>query len=162
MYKLLAFLRRKEGTSREQFMEYYENVHSKMGWKYLPPWGTKYERRYITPIRHPMKTNQPPHPEFDCVVEEWFESEAAFHEFEKSVSDPALVKEIVDDEAAFIDRDKSFTFVVEDHLGWGPPEPVAPGTYTHRLMSFVRRKPGMTKEQFKDYYESTHSMFGEK
>jgi len=56
---VLAFLTRKKGTTKEQFMDYYENVHSKMGWKYLPPNGTRYERRYITPVRHPMKTDQP-------------------------------------------------------------------------------------------------------
>jgi uncharacterized protein (TIGR02118 family) len=123
MHKLIAFVRRKPGTTKQQFKDYYENYHSKLGEKFLPPLCKKYLRRYIEAVRHPMKTDQPPHPEFDCLVEFWFDSEADCRAFEASVSDPETMKYIVADEEKFVDRPNTFRFIVEDHLGWGPPEP---------------------------------------
>lgn len=126
MHKLISFVRRKPGISKQEFKDYYENHHSKLGEEFLPPYCVKYLRRYIEPIRHPMKTDQPPHPEFDCLVEFWFESEADCRAFEASVSDPEKTKHIVADEENFVDRANSFRFLVEDHLGWGPAEPGKP------------------------------------
>jgi hypothetical protein len=126
MHKLISFVRRKAGTSHAEFKDYYERYHSKLGIEFLPPLCKKYLRRYITPIRHPMKTDQPPHPEFDCLVEFWFEDEAACRQFEASVSDPARTRYIIEDEEKFVDRANTFRFVVEDHLEWGPPEQEVP------------------------------------
>lgn len=123
MYKLMSFVKRKPGITKQQFKDYYENVHSKLGEKYLPPRCIKYLRRYIEPVRHPMKSEQPPHPDFDCVVEFWFESEEDCKAFEASVMDSETFDLIVKDEEQFVDRPNTFRFVVEDHLGWGPPEP---------------------------------------
>jgi hypothetical protein len=123
MYKLMTLVRRKPGTTHEQFKDYYENIHSRMGDKYLPPYCKKYMRHYITPARHQMHLDQPAHPQFDCAVELWFDSEEDCRKFEASVTDPAIVKEIVVDEEAFIDRANSFRFIMEDSLSWGPPDP---------------------------------------
>ena len=126
MYKLMTLLRRKQGTTHEQFKAYYENVHSKMGDKYLPPYCKKYLRHYLTPIAPQMKAGQPPHPDFDAVVELWFDTEADCKAFEASVSAPELVKEIIADEDMFVDRSLIFRYRVEDHLSWGPPDPGKP------------------------------------
>ena len=126
MYKLISFVRRKPGITKQEFRNYYEEHHSKLGAMFLPPYCIKYLRRYIEPIRHSMKSNQPPHPEFDCLVELWFESETACRDFEATVSDPEKTKFIIEDEEKFVDRENTFRFVLDDHLGWGPPEPGAP------------------------------------
>jgi hypothetical protein len=123
MYKLMVFVRRRAGMTHEEFKVYYDNIHSKMGDEYLPPYCKKYLRHYITPAPHQMKLDRPPHPEFDCVVELWFDSEADCHKFESSVTDPELVKAIVADEEAFMDRRYTFRYVMEDSLSWGPPDP---------------------------------------
>jgi hypothetical protein len=56
----------------------------------------------------------------------WFESEAACRDFEATVSDPEKTKFIIEDEEKFVDRENTFRFVLDDHLGWGPPDPGAP------------------------------------
>ena len=115
MYKLLALVKRKSGITKEQFKEYYENHHAKLGEKYLPPYCRKYLRRYLHWVPHPMKPSQKPGPDFDCLVEFWFDTEADCKAFEASVSSPELVKLIIEDEERFVDRSNSFRYIVEEH-----------------------------------------------
>jgi len=80
--------------------------------------------RYITPFRRETKPNQPPHPDFDCVVEFWYDSEADFRTFSESVNNnPELFKDIVADEENFVDRANTFRWLLDDHPSWGPKEP---------------------------------------
>jgi EthD domain len=120
MYKLVTLVKRKAGTSKEQFKDYYETHHSKLGEKYLPPYCKKYLRRYLQPVAHPMKAGQLAGPDFDCLVELWFDTAADCKAFEASVSAPELVKMIVEDEEQFLDRTQTFRYLVDDHLSFGP------------------------------------------
>jgi hypothetical protein len=120
MYKLIALVKRKPGITKQQFKDYFENQHSKLGEKYLPPYCKKYLRRYMEWIPSPMKPGQTAGPDFDCLVEFWFDTEADSKAFEASVSTPELLKFIVEDEERFLDRSNTFRYVLEDHLSFGP------------------------------------------
>ena len=37
MFKAMVFLKRKDGLSRDQFIDYYENAHHQQFHKYFPP-----------------------------------------------------------------------------------------------------------------------------
>ena len=50
MFKTVCLLKRRPGMSLEEFKDYYENYHSKIGEKVLPD-GVHYVRRYVQ--QHP-------------------------------------------------------------------------------------------------------------
>jgi hypothetical protein len=119
MIKIVALIKRKPGMSFEAFRDYYETTHSKLGEKYLPPYCTKYLRRYLEPAGH--HTGGPaPEAEHDCLVEMWFPDEAQLKAFRASVSAPDIVRLIGADEDRFIDHSRTRRYVVDEHLSWGP------------------------------------------
>jgi hypothetical protein len=117
---LICLVKRKPGLTHEQFKDYYETTHSKLGEKYLPPYCVKYIRRYMDPIPSPMNANKAPPPDFDCLVELWFPDEAQYRAFEASVAGSADVALIVEDEERFVDRANTHRFLVEEHVSWEP------------------------------------------
>jgi len=58
MIKQIVFLRKRDDLSMDQFMDYYENQHSrlsqKMGAKPALPNAQRYVRRYVTPQPNPL------------------------------------------------------------------------------------------------------------
>jgi EthD domain len=121
MYKIVSLVKRKAGTTHQQFKDYYETTHCKFGDKYLPPYCTKYLRRYVDPLGHPI-TGTPAGSDFDCITEMWFASEADYKAFTASVAKPEIAKEVVADEEKFVDRAGTRRYLVEEEqLAWGPP-----------------------------------------
>lgn len=122
MYKLISLTTRKEGLTHKEFRDYYEDHHTKLGEKFLLPYCVKYARHYLQPIVSATKKDQPPGPPYDCLVEFWFEDEAGYRAFEESVSGSADVALIVADELNFVDRAKSYRYLIrEEHISWEPP-----------------------------------------
>jgi len=66
MVKSVTLIKRKPGTSREEFMRYYEEVHAPLGLKHFPTFR-RYVRNYVIP------TPGAPEPDFDCITEIWFD-----------------------------------------------------------------------------------------
>lgn len=122
MYKLISLVKRKPGLTKQQFKEYYENHHTKLGEKFLPPYCVKYSRRYLDPIVSPMKPDNEPGPDFDCQVDLWFIDEANYRAFEASVASapPEEIANIVADEENFCDRAQTVRYVVDEHISWEP------------------------------------------
>src|SRR6516225_10021351 len=57
MLKQLCFFRKRPDMSMEEFMDYYENHHSKLGQKIGKPSipnAVRYVRRYLTPVKNPV------------------------------------------------------------------------------------------------------------
>jgi hypothetical protein len=120
MYKIVAMLKRKPELTHEQFKDYYETTHAKIGVPYLKPHCVKYIRRYLQAAASPMKPGPVKDAEYDCISELWFADEAAYKAFEASVADPEIVALLVADEQKFLDRANSRRFLVDEHLSWGP------------------------------------------
>lgn len=125
MYKLISLTTRKEGLTHEEFRDYYENHHVKLGYEFLQPHCVKYARHYLNPVIAATKKDHPPGPAYDCMVEFWFENEAGYRAFEAKVSNAKDTAYIVEDELKFVDRAKSYRYlIVDEQISWEPPHAI--------------------------------------
>lgn len=120
MIKIISLVKRKAGMSFQEFKNYYEDTHSKLGERFLPPYCVKYLRRYVVESVHHHTGGETPEVDHDCIVEMWFPDEEALAAFRASVADPELVKLIRQDEDRFVDHSKTRRYRVEEHLSFGP------------------------------------------
>jgi hypothetical protein len=96
MYKLLFMMKRKPGMSFEDFISYYENVHSR-----LVDIGAPKAKPYSASIFRPLNDAQG---RFDVVVEIWF-ADKADRDSSPALQDPAGMRRIVEDEANLFARE---------------------------------------------------------
>jgi hypothetical protein len=113
MFKVISLLKRKVGMPIEEFIAYYETMHSKLGGKYLQSDATKYIRRYFRAMPHPL-TKEVVEPEYDGMMELWFEDREHWEAALARFAAPDVAEIIVQDEKQFLDRDRIRMFVVED------------------------------------------------
>ncbi|MBE0556075.1 MAG: EthD domain-containing protein [Proteobacteria bacterium] len=130
MVKLVTLLKRRPGLSMEEFVDYYETKHSKIGEKYLSPHAVRYVRRYFRPLPETIipaacQTEQP----YDLVMEIWFADQAALRAAFADLGTAAAQAEIVEDEGKLFDRSRIHFFLVEEHESplRGGPEPCGGG-----------------------------------
>lgn len=108
LFKILIFLKRRPGMSRDEFLAYYEGVHSKLCEKYASG-ASRYVRRYVTPV-----DTQAQELDFDVITELWFEDRATFDMVVKFAAKGVIPAEVLEDETRLFDRSKSrFTTVIE-------------------------------------------------
>ncbi len=115
MIKNIALLKRKDGLTRDQFIDYYENKHAPLILK-LMPGIQKYVRnflsddgnRYIFPKAGPI--------DFDVVTEIWLKDRAAYDRFAAEAAKPEVMAAISADEANFLDSSYTRMFVVEERV----------------------------------------------
>lgn len=110
MFKAVIFIKRKPGMSFEDFVDYYENSHTKMA-KRVPNLR-HYSRRFLKPFAsglHPGAVELP----YDVVTELGFDDEAEFHKGIAYLNEPETAALIADDEENVFDR-KSIIFATVD------------------------------------------------
>ncbi|MBS0580704.1 MAG: EthD domain-containing protein [Proteobacteria bacterium] len=113
MYKAIALLKAKPGLSRERFVAYYERHHVPLILRFMPQ-IKDYRRNYVQAHGAYLAAGVA-ELDFDAVTELWYASEADYRAAMAVLNDPAILKAIADDEAQFLDRDKTRMFVVEEH-----------------------------------------------
>jgi uncharacterized protein (TIGR02118 family) len=117
MFKVIAFLVKKDGTSVEEFSNYYENHHVPLVLS-LARAPLVYKRRYLT--RGNELTQSGNVVDFDAITEVCFEDEASFH---KNWLTPLVLdqtgKAIAEDEERFIDRAKTRAYIVNEYATSG-------------------------------------------
>ena len=106
MYKLLFILKRRPGMSHEEFVDYYQNIHSKFVSKACPD-AKRYFRKYLKPLAansSPYDKAAPPSSEqaYDAVMELWFDSKEQF-EASPGMNDPELLRVVMEDERKLFD-----------------------------------------------------------
>jgi hypothetical protein len=104
MFKLVAFLIRKPGISREDFKQRYETLLVPHMQKNFPI--VKYTRNYIDPevaIVVPGATLPP----YDCVSEIYFKDKAGFETMMGKMSDPKVFADVDSIEKQFLDTSKT-------------------------------------------------------
>ena len=111
--KIAAFMKRLPNVTHEQFRDHYEKVHRLIGEKYLSKYTIRYTRKYLTPFPDPVTGNEPPRA-FDAVTEIWYADKAAYDAANAQFSDPAVMKEIMDDVRNFLDLANSPHFFVTE------------------------------------------------
>jgi uncharacterized protein (TIGR02118 family) len=118
MIKLVFCLRRKPGTTREEFQRYWREQHATLVAERAEVLGI---RRYVQvhtadldALHEALRARNGGSPEpYDGVAELWFDSTDAFES-----GDPARIEavtELLDDERKFIDLPNSPMWLAEEH-----------------------------------------------
>lgn len=113
MIKKMCLMRRRPGMSREDFVRYYEDIHSALVAATFRPLLVEYRRNYPVPST-PATTGAAVHSfGYDVVVELWFADSEAMRAAARIASEPAVAARIAEDEAGLFDRPSMVTFVVD-------------------------------------------------
>ena len=111
MIKSVTLIKRKPGLSREEFIQYYEEVHAPVAVKYFPTFK-KYVRNYVIPSPDAKG------PDFDCITEIWFEDVRAAMAVTEALGnyDTEIGRIFLQDEEKFMDRKSKISFLVEERV----------------------------------------------
>jgi uncharacterized protein (TIGR02118 family) len=101
-YKILLLMKRRPGTSMEEFRDYYENNHAPLAEPYTTAL-TRYVRRYIVPQTHP-ETGPVDELPYDVITEMWFDDEELFKGTLQYITTTIMPDEIIEDEKKLFDR----------------------------------------------------------
>jgi hypothetical protein len=133
MAKLIFFLKRKPGITREKFRDHYENSHVRLAQKYIGHLLVSYHRNYPTfacldPSNIPPGTEPEPYDiGYDAITEMRVKDMAAVEEITRIFNDPVIQPILREDEKRFLDQ-KSSVMIMCDETNTGvdlPVEPVA-------------------------------------
>jgi hypothetical protein len=102
MFKQVCFFRKRPDMSMEEFIDYYENQHSRLSERLNRspsiPNAVRYVRRYLTPERNPV-TGEVLDPGYHCIMEIWWNSREDFENSQRVIADPNRLPSILEDEA---------------------------------------------------------------
>ena len=92
MFKQVCFFRKRPDMTMDEFIDYYENQHSRlsarMGRSPSIPNAVRYVRRYLTPEMNPV-TGEVIDPGYHCIMEIWWNSREDFENSQRIIADPA-------------------------------------------------------------------------
>jgi hypothetical protein len=111
MFKVLAFLAKREGIETRAFIDYYENKHVPLICS-LAPTPIVYKRRYVIE----KLTNEGGAIDFDVVTELGFPDRAAYLAWMAKLSAPGAGERVSTDEAKFLDRSRTRAHVIEEYV----------------------------------------------
>jgi uncharacterized protein (TIGR02118 family) len=112
MFKCIALLRKKDGLSREAFVDYYETSHVPLIRRLLPG-IVDYRRNFIEPEGAFHYPNAAPI-DFDVVTELWFADRASYDVFIARAAEPDIARQIAEDEENLFDRTTMRMMIVEE------------------------------------------------
>ncbi|MDG2004062.1 MAG: EthD domain-containing protein [Novosphingobium sp.] len=169
MFKQVCLLTRRPGMSMEEFIDYYENQHAPLLASMMPQ-ARRYVRRFVQP-EGGMAFGDLPQATFDCLMELWWESRESFEASMATLGEGDNFQRIFDDEEKIFASHANPGFSVEEvesqMRGYdASPAYDAPRQCNGRegvlkLVFLLKRKPGMTTEEFRDYYETKHRKLAE-
>lgn len=119
MIKIIYFLKRKNGTTPEQFRAHYESSHVVLAKRYIGHLLLDYVRNYPTfALLNPSNVPEGTAPEpydigYDCITEMFVKDQAAVDEMGRIFNDPQINPILVEDELKFLERDKTVMIMVE-------------------------------------------------
>jgi hypothetical protein len=108
VFKLLAFLTKREGLSFEDFVDHYENRHIPLILSVAPA-PALYRRRYLTREKPLGQREQTV--DFDAITELWFTDRDTYRAWMAAISaDPR----VAEDEARFLERSLTRAYNVDE------------------------------------------------
>jgi EthD domain len=110
MYKLMAFIARKEGTTKEAFRDYYEEFHTLLIAEIAPPMKA-YRRNYVNLSAPFMRCED--QIDFDVVTEMEFDDQDECQRWFDAFRDPDSFALVAADEQKFIDVERLRVCVVD-------------------------------------------------
>jgi uncharacterized protein (TIGR02118 family) len=117
--KIVFCLRRKDGISREEFQRYWLEKHAPLVKSHAAAIGM---RRYVqshtleTPLNAAVADSRGAPEPYDGVMEGWWDSEEALVTTLSSPAAQAAGRELLEDEARFIDLARSPIFFTREHV----------------------------------------------
>jgi hypothetical protein len=111
MFKIMAFLAKRDGLDTQAFIDYYENHHLPLISR-LAPVPVVYKRNYLLPD-DPAGSGTV---DFDVVTELVFADRAAYLAWGVAVGTGEAGAQVVADELRFLDRSRTRSYVVEEYL----------------------------------------------
>ena len=102
--KRILLIKRKPGTTHQQFRDYYETNHSQLALRLLGDLLLDYRRSYVQPADPSSAGTARPVIEHDVVTELWFSDRAQMAAFYARVRQPEIGARIAADEETFMDR----------------------------------------------------------
>jgi EthD domain len=109
VFKVFAYLTKREGTTTDALIDYYENHHVPLVLS-LAPVPRVYKRNYV--VGGDAANLESPAIEFDVVTEMVWDDRAGFENWITRLGVPA----IAEDEARFLDRAKTRAYVIDEHV----------------------------------------------
>jgi hypothetical protein len=125
MFKQVVFFKKRPDMSMEDFIDYYETMHSKLAQRLgLPtslPNAQRYVRRYLTIEPNPL-TGELLDPGYQCIMEIWWNSREDYEAAMKGLSaDPEILKlRLEDEQMLFASNSNPVCSVVEYDSPVGP------------------------------------------
>lgn len=121
MFKMIITFKRKAGISREEFMDYYDNRHIPLARKIMPPIDV-HRRNYII-NDHPFfavvgdnRGTDGVEPPFDVISEVIYATQADAEASMRALFEsPETSRQIMEDEAHFVEPGSISFYVVETH-----------------------------------------------
>ena len=170
MFKQLCLLTRKPGMAMEDFIDRYENGHAKL-LAPMMPLARRYQRRYVTPEMNAVSQTVP-EVGFDCLTEIWWDSRGDFEAGMAALREDERYRQIREDEKNLVAGPTSPVFSVEEiesKMRGFEDKPALGGVRecdgsddVFKLVFLLKRNPGMTVDEYRDYYARRHSKLGEK
>ena len=102
MFKQVVFFKKRDDMSMDEFIDYYENMHSRLaerlGLKPSLPNAQRYVRRYLSIEPNPL-TGELLDPGYQCIMEIWWNSRDDYEVAMKGLSaDPKILELRLEDE----------------------------------------------------------------
>lgn len=124
MFKQVIFFKKRQDMTMQQFIDYYENMHSKLAQRLgAPPSlpkAQRYVRRYITPEFNPVSGGVYD-PGYHCVMEIWWDSREDCDAAMEGLRTSKFAKERLEDELQlFASNNNPVCSVVEYDSPMGP------------------------------------------
>src|SRR5262245_5337198 len=102
MIKILIFIKKKDGLSREQFIDYYENRHVPLTRSRVGQFLVGYIRNYIDPDAPLSASTGSDRLDVDVITELLVENEETMQQMFAVAGEPAIADEIATDEEKFV------------------------------------------------------------
>ncbi len=159
MFKVIALLKRRPDLSLSAFIDHYELRHAPLGVRYLTA-ADRYARHYLNPAPYPLD-GRTAEPAYDVLTELCFADRQRYDEGMAQLGAPEAASVIGADEERFLNRAQSRLMFVEEHRSDFGARIADPGRDI-RLCALLKRKPGMTMDDFIYHYETRHALLGER
>ena len=163
MIKMLFLLTAKPGMPREDFIARYESDHVAVSMATVPFYH-EYRRNFLLPDSMVAVSHVGPEaqrPQFDVITQLWFENQAAVDAMQQEMSETDAGELIAEDERHQFDRTRMLMVVAEEYITPAErlmPPPEGPGMKPAvKMICTMRRRPGMSREEFISYYETGHA-----
>ena len=116
MFKVFAFLTKREGLGMQEFIDYYERKHIPLILN-LAPTPLIYKLRYL--VRDQELTKSGNLVDYDVMTEWGFADQEEFASWMGKLLAPGVAEQIAEDEARFLDRSRTKAYVVQEYATAG-------------------------------------------